>query len=209
MEQKSINVGIVLILVVVVGFMAWQGGYQAGWGKAKDKIEKSGMFPGAMETKVLNGQVTAVGDSSLGVKVFMVSPLASEDLTIRTVIIGNDTIIERNTPKDMETLRKEQAEFMEEIKKAPLSGETAKAPVIPPEPFTREIVTIKDIKVGDNVMVEASENVSAVKEFTAARISLTPSIAPAPLLQNQNMVPSPVPIVPPQGANVPVPTPKK
>lgn len=125
------------------------------------------------------GTVETVSDSGFAFKPSPYDPFASKGPAVRTVTVHAETVIERLIQKDSATVQKEQAAFMEKMKKVQNSG-TSSAANTPPEPFIREKIALADVRAGDLVLVSANEDISTVKQFVAVRVSLQPRVsAPA------------------------------
>lgn len=172
---------VVFILVAGVGLGGWQMGYRAGAVAQKSNL----LAPGISDVRSISGAVEKVGESSITVK--LMSQPGSLSLSTRVVNVDKDTVIERMVPKDQETYQKEQATFMEKMKNQK-PGEVLKEPLTPPMPFSREVIKISDIKVGENVNVLAKDNIANKKEFLATSIS----IMQAPTLPPPGVITPPV-----------------
>ncbi len=177
-NSSALKVLGVIILLAVVSFISWQIGKVGNLGGTDNAGDSAppAAVPGGM--RGFNGVVESVADASLTVRVSSSVPLASQGPAVRVVAVGGDTVIERLVQKDNATIQKEQAAFMKEIKKIQdaEAGSAAGTLPMPPEPFTRERISLKEIKAGDMVLVYADEDVTTAKQFTATRISLQPSV---------------------------------
>ena len=179
--DKKLNSVVVLVALVVVGFVSWQLGYKEGISKGGLPGQLTGLSPQSFEMRGTSGIVEKIGNSDITIKTFTQGLSGENNLSSRVVLITQDTIIERLTQKDTETINKEQAVFMGKMKKSQTSiGVPADTELpLPPEPFTREKISLKDIKVGDNAIVTADENIATKSRFTAKNISVQvmPNIA--------------------------------
>lgn len=179
METKPVNMAIALVVVVVVGFAAWQFGYQSGWNKAKERVAKAGFLPPSGEMRAVSGTLQAVSGSTLTVTTNTIDPFASDELKTRQVTVDQKTKIEKLTQKDPAAFEKESAAFTESLKKQGGAAAGGK-PLSPPEPFIRETIKLSDIKTGDHITVLAGENIATAKQFTALTVSVLPTFAPPP-----------------------------
>lgn len=167
----------VLLACAAIAFAGWQFGYKAGI-----SARTSGLFALPGDIRVLSGTVVAVGESSLSVRPFSSSGDSAKPVN---VLVGESTVIEALTYKQPETMRKEQAAFDEALKRM-VPGTP---PPIPPEPFAREKLALKEIKAGDRVVINAEENILGKTEFIASRIGVEPAIAPPPSPQDSTTTP--------------------
>jgi len=191
-----------------------KGTYEDGYNAAKAKLLQSGVFPPTMtEVKSLSGQVKSVGDNSFVLTTNLRSPNPLEELTApadRTVTLASDAKVYRQTPLSPDEFQKEMAAFQKSMS----SGE----PGTPPTPYKTEEITLKDLKVGDTVTVEADTNILSEASFAATKVTLNGTanapagMAPAPIPVGAPLAPAPAtaaptPVVPPTQAPVPTPAP--
>ncbi|MDO8561890.1 MAG: hypothetical protein Q7S05_03630 [bacterium] len=179
MENRSaLKVLGVIVLLVVSNYISWNIGKNGSVGTASNVGGAAPDLPtppGGI--RVLGGTVDKVSDSGFTMTAFAYDPFASKGPSTRTVSVDANTVIERLIQKDSATMQKEQTAFMEKLKdlQSAKTAPSADAPPLPPEPFTREEGSLKDLKAGDVVSVAASEDISTAKEFVAARVSIQPS----------------------------------
>lgn len=194
-NRKAIQFLVVLVLLAATNLITWN----IAKNENPNKLVASGSgappspasLPGGM--RVISGSAENISESGFTLNVPSYDPSSSGGAS-RTVIVDNDTVIESMVQKDSATLQREQAAFMEKIKDVQnvnTASPDAGAPIVPPEPFIREKMTLKDIKEGDLVTVTSNEDVSKAKKFTAVRISVQPrmappasTVAPSPASQN-------------------------
>lgn len=183
MENRSgLKVLAVVVLLVVSNYISWNVGKSGGLsglggqGGATVTLPAPGPIPGGVRN--LGGIVESVSDSGFTLKLSAADPFASKGPSVRNVSVDERTVIERLLQKDNATIQKEQTAFMEKLKKAQEGGSASadSAPLTPPEPFTREKISLSDIKAGDMVLVFADEDISIVKQFIAAKVSLQPGV---------------------------------
>jgi hypothetical protein len=84
------------------------------------------------------------------------------------VVVGPGTIVERIVQKDAATIRKEREAYLKQTQ-SPEAKSSGILP-IPPESFTREKITLADIKVGDTISAFAGSDITALTTFTALEI---------------------------------------
>lgn len=179
-NRKGLKVVAVIILLVASNYISWNIG-KSGSAVPAGKIIAAGgataAIPGGM--RAIGGTVDSVSDVEFILKVPSFDPSSSGGMSTRTVAIDQATIIERLIQKDSATIQKEQSAFMEQIQKIQNAetSDTTSAPIVPPEPFKREKISLKDLKAGDMVSVTANEDISKAKKFVAVRVSLQPRVS--------------------------------
>ena len=173
MENNStFKVLAVIVLLVVSNFISWNIGKNGNTSISAG----AGTFP-AIPGGIRNvgGIVGEVSSSSFTLNISS-SPYTTKGPSVRTVSVTADTVIERLTLKSIAILQKEQTAFLEQLKKEQGIGiattTDASKRLTPPDSFTRETISLKDIKAGDMVSVSANEDISTTKQFTATRVSL-------------------------------------
>ena len=174
-NRNGLKILAVIVLLVVSNYVSWNVGKSGGVSSISGVGASPAGIPSGM--RAIGGTVESVTDSGFILKVPSFDPSASV-MSVRTVSVNQATIIERLIQKDSATIQKEQSAFMEQIKKAQnTQGSPAtNVPIIPPEPFKREKVLLKDITVGDMVSVSANEDISKAKQFVAVRVSIQSSL---------------------------------
>ena len=164
--------------------------FQAGWEAAKKRLADSGFAaPMAnLEINNVSGQVTAIQDNAITLKIRPLEPLADPSLDERIVKVDANTKIYTLEQKDQAEYQKEMADFdkkmQEQLKNPPKPGETpaaAAGAIMPPEFFVKKEASISDIKVGMNInVIAADKDIKNAKQFSAAEINLQPAPAIAP-----------------------------
>ena len=175
-----IGVGIVLVIVAGAGgyFYGLKSGYIAGQKSSEAEITslKASLAiyfpPPPEEVSSLSGTVKDVGKDFIKIEIasfiqYPPPPGASAPTEIRTVKIGAETAI---------------TEFTFERNEPPVpTGEG-----VLPQEVPGEKIKLSDLKVGDQVKVEASENIKNKMEFTATKIQKIPTTAfPTPVTEVQ------------------------
>jgi len=159
--------------------------FQAGWEAAKKRLADSGFAaPMAnLEINNVSGQVTAIQDNAITLKIRPLEPLADPSLDERIVKVDANTKIYTLEQKDQAEYQKEMADFdkkmQEQLKNPPKPGETpaaAAGAIMPPEFFVKKEASISDIKVGMNInVIAADKDIKNTKQFSAAEINLQPA----------------------------------
>ena len=146
--------------------------YQAGFNTAKTLAEKSFGTSNA-DAHMVSGTVSAVSGTGFTLHVQSMDPFANPMLTDREVLVGSSTTVVKLVQKDPKTLQSEMEAF---TKATQAGGDVSK--IIPPAPVTDVLGSISDISAGDFVTVIATENVNALKEFSAAQVQVQGNAAP-------------------------------
>ncbi|MEK7662150.1 MAG: hypothetical protein AAB355_01440 [Patescibacteria group bacterium] len=186
-----------ILSVIAAAVLAGGVGYVAGLNSSRGPLGAGGA-PGAM-TPPPGGvhDIAGMVESVSGTEITMKSnqlPFAPKAPSQRTVVVDKDTVIERLTQKSADVMKKEMNEFLEKSKKGS-SGATT-TPIMPPIPFDKKTVELKDIKTGDLLMVSAKEDITSASKFTATRILIQIVMAP-PSQSLPVMASSTLPIPPP------------
>ena len=180
-NRNALKILAVVVLLVVSNYISWNvgksGGLEMSGSAGNVGLPAPGPIPGGV--RGFGGTVENVSDSGFTLRLFAYDPFASQGPSLRNVTVNKETILERLIQKDNATIQKEQTAFMEKISAgggSATGGENQSAPLTPPEPFTRERISLNDIKAGDMVLVSAGEDIATAKQFIATRVSLQPSV---------------------------------
>jgi hypothetical protein len=151
-----------------------QNTFEAGWEAAKQRLKDSGFMPvmGNMEIKTVYGEVKQIKDNQIVIKIRPLEPLADPELDTRTVQIQDDTKVYQLAQNDPDKYQKEMEEFnkkMQEQMKDPGKSQTNN-PIAAPEPFTKKLVSLSDVKQGQQISALAATNIITAKEFKAVEI---------------------------------------
>lgn len=154
-----------IAMVVLSVYAMYHTGYQSGFNSAKSLVENSSL--GAMlrtpdDIRILPGTVTTVGTDRITIHSTSNNPF--DPFSDRTVLITTSTKITKFTQKDPAMFKTEMDAYTKATKSA--------SKVTPPEFFTITAITPADIKVGDTVMVTATDNIKSQKTFTASFIQI-------------------------------------
>ena len=160
-----------IAMVVLSVYAMYHTGYRSGFNSAKSLVENSSL--GAMlrtpdDIRILPGTVTAVGADRITIHSVSNNPF--DPLSDRTVLITTSTKITKFTQKDPAMFKAEMDVYTKAAK--------SKTPPTPPEFFTIAAIAATDIKVGDTVMVTATDNIKSLQTFTAAFIQI--QVLPVP-----------------------------
>lgn len=187
--KKRIIISISIILSFFLGYflnsvigsegsgVSKDSGFKAGWDAARQRFVETGFYFPADETseiKNIYGNVTAVGGNKITLKIKPLDPLADPDLDVRIVDVSEAKIYSL-TEKNHEEYQKEMEEFQAKMELSMDASMDASVPafneaVMPPEIFYEKEISLKDIKEGENIRVEAGENIRDKKEFKAIKI---------------------------------------
>ena len=173
--NTTLKIVAVVILLIVSNLISWNVAKNRG-------VSVSGAVSAALPAPVpppggvraFGGTIESVSDTGFALKLSPYDPFASKGPTVRTVTVNAETAVERLIQKDSATIQKEQTAFMDKISAS--GGQNPSAPIVPPEPFIREKISLTDLQAGDLVLVSANKDISTAKEFVAVRVSLQPRI---------------------------------
>ena len=165
--------GLVLTLVLVgASYAAYQFGYQRGLGMSSLSQARDGQ-PASTETRMLFGTVGSISGNEIALKDVKRIPGVASGQNVQSasvvVTIGQTTVVERLIQKSAALISAELSAYSRSLKKE-LSTSTASA--VPPEPFTRQAISLSNVKVGDYVVVISDQDISTLNAFTATRIEV-------------------------------------
>lgn len=121
-----------------------------------------------VEVRSISGVVTAINGNRITINA---NPMPFDDVstsTERTVNVASNTQIVKVTQGDMKAFQVQMDAFMKKVQSGKTVGVT---PPTPPE-TTRTTVDISNIKIGDTIGVTTTENIRAVKDFSASEIDV-------------------------------------
>jgi len=167
------------IVFLIIGMAITAGEYQAGWNAAEQRLIETGFAPmmgmGDTEIKTVMGTIQEVNNDKIILKIFPLEPLADSSLDIRVVEIANAKIY-KFIEKDQEQFQKEMKEFDAKMEKQVenFNPEVVdmSEPLMPPDMFTKQLVSLNDIKVGQQLTVETNTDIKEVKQFKASEIAI-------------------------------------
>jgi hypothetical protein len=171
--------GVVLIVGTICGYVFGSGGksqiyqqaYQTGLEKGRTEVEQEYqkkieiVFPSKTEPTAIysvSGKVTKIENQTLTLEssTFVSNPLEEPKTETRFIKITDSTEFVKQTPKSPETLIAEERAF------------TAGERETPPPLYNEETVSSSEIQIGDNVIVEAGEDIKGKTSFEAEKIIL-------------------------------------
>lgn len=159
--QSRIIFLILLILMLGIGYylgvLRQQIAEKEAFETKINQLEQT--FPPLNDVRALSGTISKISGNAITIENAQIgSPLEKTPPT-RTVIITTQTKIVRQELKDIILVQKEGAEYQ----KAP-------AGKAPPSPFVEIPITLSDLKIGDQIIVQANENIKAAEQFTATAV---------------------------------------
>ncbi|MFZ2303951.1 MAG: hypothetical protein WAV98_04165 [Minisyncoccia bacterium] len=164
-----------LIVGIALGagasFVIGGGTYHAGFDAAKKRVLESPMgmiFNTPDDIRTISGTVTEVNGNRITIRTQSQNPFDDVTLADRIVSIEKDTKIIKISQGDTEAFQKEMEAFM---KNAMSKKDAGAVPPQLPQP-TSVNVDASSIKVGDTLVVAATENIKTMKKFTASEIQI-------------------------------------
>ena len=140
------------------------------------QLETKNTQPVSMETQQVLGIVEKISGQEITLKDVKKSTntentnLSAVNQELQAVVIVNQsTIIEILSYKDGATITRESDADHESAQKIQAQNSSLTPPV-PPNPFTREKITLSDVRSGDVVSVTAVEDLLIANQFTATKI---------------------------------------
>ena len=148
--------------------------FQSGWEAAKQRLEEIGYFPmmEGMEITSVNGRVEEVKDNKISLKISPLEPLADSDLDNRIVEVDENTKIYQLVGRDPEQYQKETEEFNQRMQEQMANPEAVTEPVMLPEPYTKQEISLADIEIGQQITVRTEEDIKDIKQFKAIEITV-------------------------------------
>ncbi|MBU1730238.1 hypothetical protein KJ557_01635 [Patescibacteria group bacterium] len=152
-----------------------KGDFQAGWDAAKQRLSETGFMPmlddiESMEIKTANGEVTAIEDNKITLKIFPLEPLADPELDNRIIEIDENTKVYQSVVKDQKEFQKELDEFRNKIHERINNPEGNTEPLTPPSGFIKQESSLTAIQVGQQITVTAEQDIKNLKQFKAIEI---------------------------------------
>lgn len=144
--------------------------YEAGWNAARKRLSESDFAPiiNIQDTRSVRGSIDSISGDRISVRIRPLEPLADPALDRRVILTNNTTKVLRLDQKDSQLFQQEMNAFFEKIQK----NKNPKEPAVPPEPFVKTLINVSDLKVGDRIVVLASEDIKVAKEFVASEIQM-------------------------------------
>jgi len=201
-KSSTIIIGLVIGLAIgfVLGFSLNKQSSEPNEELLMQLEEAKKFFPTIPDMFSVSGIVKEIKGDTITLDTFQ-SPNPFEDIPLsREIIVTQATEIIKQENKDPEDYQKEFEVFNEKI--AEQTGSLTPEPLIPPNPFVEKSIDISEIKVNDQITVDAGKNIKTLKSFEAVRIVIQPSFGLAPV--GTVVVPAPGDVI---GQAVPLPAP--
>ena len=164
-----------VIVIISVGFVFYKIGFNKAYQTAKQEIELryqskiQELFPEPEEMLSFMARITDIKRDTLSIVIpaATFNPFA-EDMIKKVKITDSTEIVKRIARPEME-FQKEQEAYNKILESFEGSPED-----LPPSPLPFEDVKIEitELKIGDEITVEAEENIKDKDEFTAKKIIL-------------------------------------
>jgi len=181
---KKVFILVFFVASFVLGYLLGLGGsaqvlvdkYEAEISKLQNQIEKAKkFFPSVSEIRTLSGAIQEIKNNTIFLKSGASSNPFEELPQVREVVVTENTKIIKQKPKDSKLLQEEMADYQKALEEAQKEPSATTVFPTPPMPFAEEEITIADLKVGDQITVEANENIKTKTRFEASRIILQQS----------------------------------
>ena len=161
------------------GQNTFAAGLQAAYNRlvARGRSDVALFGYGYAESKIIVGKITEIKDGQISLQVYPVNPLADPQLDERIIKLDGSTKIYRKAEKTPEQIKQEQENYIkqtEELNKKMQENKTVGTveTLPPPTSFGKEEIKPADLKVGDQIMITANNDIHAAKEFKAEEIML-------------------------------------
>jgi len=155
---------------------SFKAGYETAWQAAQKKLEDTGLAaPPEQEIISVSGTVIEIGENSFMIEA---SPVAGSVLDsapiMRTIMVGDETVISKKTEKDPDELIDEQRTYDALIAGLGVEDEIPS----PPSPYETETVGLSDLAVGQSVTVRAGKDIRNAATIDALEIDIYIRLAP-------------------------------
>jgi len=146
--------------------------FEDGWDAAKQRLEETGFAPMMIDTEItsINGEVQEIKNNKIYIKTYSLEPLADIELDNRIIEIDDNTKIYQLVEKDQKQLQREISEFEQKMQEQMNNPENMMEPVMPPELYIKQEISLADIEIGQQIVVTAEEDIKDKKEFKAIEI---------------------------------------
>ena len=185
---KKVFILVFFVAGFILGYLLGLGGrvqvlvdkYEAEIATLQSQIEKAKkFFPSVSEIRALSGAIQEIKNNTIFLKSGASSNPFEELPSVREVVVTDNTKIIKQEPKDPKLLQKEMTDYQKTFEEAQKEPSATTIFPTPPMPFVEEEITIAELKVGDQITVEANENIKTATRFEATRIVLQQSPAAA------------------------------
>lgn len=186
----------IMLIVLVVAVVAGGAGYLLGTsfsGSAdRAKLEQvKKMFPTMPDSNSLLGEVKSVSGNVITLKALFRSPF-DESPEVKQATVTSNTKIVKKESKSADVLKQEQIDFTKKL--SAWKPSSVEAMPILPLPYTEKAIAISDLKVGDQISIEATTKIGMSAKFEAKKI----------IVQMGSLLPNPASVVVPASNPVPV-----
>lgn len=145
--------------------------YQAGWEGAKQRLIETGYYfqmnTSDVPVVTLVGNIISAGESEIVIKINPLAPLADRALDERIVKISSNTKISKEQKKEETVYQKELKEFWADYPDL-LNRPNIEIPL--PSPYYIKDAVMADFKEGQNIVVNAKNDIRYSKSFIADEI---------------------------------------
>jgi len=152
------------------------GSFQEGWDAAEQRLIETGFVPmmgEEMEIMSVSGDVQDIKGNKITLKIYPLSPLADKNLDVRIIDVSNANFY-RLIEKDQAQFQKEMEDFDKKMTTRMESSDTMAGATLdlitPPEMFIKQIISSSELKVGQQIMVTAGEDIKDAKQFDAEEV---------------------------------------
>ena len=155
--------------------------------KLQRQIEQAKkFFPSVPELRSLSGTIKEIKGNVLLLETPASFNPFEELPSIREVMVGSTVKIIKNEPKDADLIQKEQEKYQQQL----IELQKKIKPGVPPEPgsypipptfFVESTISLKDLKPGDQVLVDAEENIKTKARFEASKITVQGGVSAPPI----------------------------
>jgi len=165
--------------------------FEGGWEAANQRLEETGFMPIITDAEItsINGEVQEIKNNKIYIKAFSLEPLADIELDNRIIEIDDNTKIYQLVEKNQEQLQKEMSEFEQKMREQVDNSEIASEPIMPPEQYIKQEISLSDITIGQQIIATAEEDIKDKKEFKAIEILAQFTLAVMPM--GEPIVPAP------------------
>ena len=156
--------------------------FQSGFDAAKQRLAENknqSATKKVVEIKKVVGEITAINNDKITIKIKPLEPLADPSLDSRVVLVNAATKFYSSEQKDPKEYLAEMQEYQKNIKASKASTTKILAPVTPatkivsPSRFIKKEISLTDLKVGQRISISAGEDIKNLPEFSALEITLS------------------------------------
>ncbi len=175
------NITLIVVASLVIGGLIGYGGaayqYSAQLGKVK------ALFPSQQATTSIGGTIKSISGNVITIETSKSANPFEDAPTVREVTVTSATSIVKRESKDPKIFQQEMEAYQKVIQKAvtvPVATtSTPPTAVQAPLPFSETAIAISDLKAGDTITIEASQNIGTAASFEATKITRISEAVPA------------------------------